>query len=264
MSGAFVNRLVASLVAVVSIVVLVGCDGKDDAPSSGGPAKSSSGALTKGDFLDRMTSAISGAGSAHATISIASSEQSISGEGDLIFGATADTSAMDFAYDTGEGGFRLRVVDSLIYVNYGKATDNKFFKIDPKNDVSRFAKQFSVLLDQMDPATSYEPMRKAIVSVRKRSGSPRIGGVRTIPYEVVIDTDRMAGTPAMEGIPRDQLPDEFTYVFYMDKDDLARKISFRIEGTETVMKYSDFGKVPAIKPPAASEITTTEPFTSSI
>jgi hypothetical protein len=158
----------------------------------------------------------------------------------------------------------VRVVDSLIYVNYGRGTDNKFFTIDPKDADNPLAKEFSGLLEQMDPATSYEPLTKAIATVRKRSGAPRIGGVRTIPYEVVVDTDKIADLPALEDIPKDQLPETFTYVFYMDKDDLVRKMSFELEGTVMVMKYSDFGKMPVIKAPSASEITTTLPFNSSI
>lgn len=261
------NRLAASIASVLSIVVLVGCGGKDDAPSSGGPAKtssSSSGELTKADFIDRMASAMRDAGSAHATISIDSPEQSLTGEGDMIIGTTADQSAMDFAYDAGEVTFQLRVVDSLIYINYGRGTDNKFFAIDPNDDDNPLAKQFAGLLDQMDPLASYEPLRNAIATVRQRAGAPRIGGVRTVPYEVVVDTDKIADLPALEGVPKDQLPETFTYVFYMDKDDLVRKMSFELEGTVMVMKYSDFGKMPSIKAPSASEITTTLPFSSSI
>lgn len=240
-----------------------GSDGDAKKPSQDDTSSAEAEVYTTDNFVDRMVGAIREAESTHVTLELDAGAQSISGEGDLIFGSSSDDSAMDIAYDAGAMKFTLRVVEGMVYVNYGEMTDNKFFAIDPDDTTNPLAQEFAGLLEQMDPAASYEPFKDALISVEQKGDSETIDGVDAKPYVVVIDTSKIKGLPQLDDVPPGQLPKEFTYTFFMDKDDLVRKVNFSLAGTKLSMTYEDFGEVEDITAPKPSEITDKNPMSAA-
>jgi hypothetical protein len=259
------SRKSSSLVAVVLLagLSLTACGDKDSSdggskPAASSSAKSGGGDLTEANFVDTLTAAQVKASSAHVTMDIGVGGQSIKATGDQKVGKTFADTAMSLSMDMGAAGMdqiKMVLADQTFYLNFGKMTQDKYAKIDLKDDSNPLGKQFSQLVDQMDPSKQLEQFKKALTSFDKKGAPQDIDGVKAQPYEIVLDTSKIAALSDLPGGATAGVPKTLTYTMFVGPDDLLRRIVTDAAGSKVTVDYSKWGEPVDIKAPAAGEIS---------
>lgn len=248
---------------LAAALTLSACGDKDtEDAGSKAPASSSSSesdkALTQANFTSAITAAQAKARTSHVSMDLGMGGQNIKAEGDVKIGAdpasTAMTMKMDMA-SAGAGNIEMRLVDQVFYLNFGPMTQNKFAKIDLNDSSNPIGKQYGNLLDQMDPAKQMQQFDKALTSFKKKGDPEKIDGVDAQPYELVLDTSKIAGMAELTGNAKASVPKTLTYTMYVGPDDLPRRIVTDVAGSKISVDYSQWGEPVEIKKPAAAEIS---------
>jgi hypothetical protein len=256
-----ISRKLSSLVAVVLLagLTLSACGDKDKDDAGTKTTSSSSASdkeLTADTFFTTLIDEQQKAGSAHMVMTVGIGGQSIKADGDVKIGKTFADTSMSMDMDMGSAGpatMRMLLVDKIFYMNLGQMTKGKYAKVDLTDEDNAFTKQFSQLLDQMDPTKQLEQFQKAVTSFEKKGKPEQIDGVEAQPYELVLDTtkiDAFADLPAGATVPK-----TITYEMYMGSDNLLRRMTCDVSGAKTQLDYSKWGEDVDIKAPPASEVT---------
>ena len=157
----------------------------------------------------------------------------------------------------------IRVVGGVVYANLGAGTGGLFWQVDPA-DSSALAYFMTQATDQASVALRMSALKSAIVSVTPVGAPEEIDGVSSQPYEIVVDTTKMTGQAAEQFATAEaragvEVPDQFTYTYWVGTDKLLRKMTLEVMGGTTEMLFSHWGEPVTIEAPAADQITTTSP-----
>ncbi|MEK8226830.1 hypothetical protein NKG05_13200 [Oerskovia sp. M15] len=162
--------------------------------------------------------------------------------GDIVFTDGSQNLAMTMTVP-GSGEMQIRVVDGIFYLNLGETSQNKFVAIDPADESNPMASAFDGLTEQMDPSASVEALEGAIVSVEKDGDPVDIDGVKAQPYTVVVDTTKLTGSMKEQAdAAGSALPETLTYQYWIDADDLMRKVVMDVQGSVMEMTFSNWGE----------------------
>jgi lipoprotein LprG len=260
----------SAAVATVAVVALLGaCQGGGDKAAQK-PAASSSSAqsptptptptgpvvLTAATFADAIGEAAKGDTSYDFGMTMTVSGQAISaqGSGATVGGAPSVAMTMDMSAQ-GAGTMALRMVDGKVYMSMTQVTGDKFFVIDPNDPSSPLAGTADELTGQTDPVKSIAQLKGAIVSVTPSGAPEQLDGVAAQPYDVTVDTTKMADVQAQAKTANVTLPATLSYRYWVGPDNLPRKLSMSLLGTQTDMTFSHWGAGAPITAPTADQIT---------
>jgi hypothetical protein len=259
------KRLAAATSVVVLSLGLTACGGDDDATSDSvgsstadAPRTVAGGEsdLTKDSFFTSVSDAQNGARTSHVAMTIGTSEQTITAEGDVEVGATiADTSmavTMDMSA-AGLGEIDLRLVDEVFYIDLGEMTGGKFAKSDLDDPDDPIARQFGSLSAQFDPAKQLASFGDAVKSFKRSGDAEQIDGVQAQPYEMVLDTESIAGMSGL--VAGGGLPETLTYTMFIGPDNLPRRVTADIATGSFTLDYSRWGEEVDIQAPGDDEIS---------
>lgn len=253
----------ATSVAVLALGTTA-CGGSDDPSGKDGGAAAASkpsptaGELTQASFFTAISDAQAKARSSHVELEIGAGGQTITAEGDVEVGESASDTAMRMTMDMGASGpgtISMIIVDNAFYMNLGQMTQDKFAKIDLDDKDNAIAKQLGSITDQLDPSKQLAQFKDAVTSFKK-SGAPRtIEGVEAQPYEIVLDTSKIAALSELPGGAAAGVPKTLTYTMFVDSDNLLRRVEADVAGSTVEATYSKWGEPVDVKAPKASEIS---------
>ena len=152
---------------------------------------------------------------------------------------TTQPASMDLKSTGGPVETHSIVVDGIMYMNLGAATDNKFTKTDLSKE-----------MQTTDPLKAMDEFMKNVESVTY-VGEEDVEGTEADHYTVQVKVPEMAGIPNSSPA--------MTLDFWCDDETrpVVMETSMEVNGKETTSKmvYSDFGTDVSIKAPPASQIT---------
>lgn len=258
--------------AVGATLTLAGCSGgggddATDASPAASAATSAAGttsaadggaaqttALTADDFAERIAAAQKEKKSVQLAMTTTLAGQKVAVEGKVDLGGS--TPAMDETMTIpGMSTMKVRAVDGIVYMNLGTLSKDKWIKVDPKDTSNPLASQFSGMIDGADPTQQVEALKGAIASV-KQSGSPEtVDGVEAQKYVVTVDTAKLGGALKSQlGSTGASLPKTITYTYWVDGDDLVRKVDADVSGAKVDMTFSHWGEPVTVTAPPAGDI----------
>jgi hypothetical protein len=254
---------IAALAIVLAGAALTACGDKGDSKPDASSTKTTSAAasgttLTRTSFFTTVSAAQLKAGSAHMTMVIGAGGQTIKADGDVKMGKTLAENAASMTMESaaaGLGSLKMILTDGIFYLNFGKMTDNKYVKLDLKDKNNPLTAQFGQLFDQMDPSKAFQQYEAALKSFDKKGSPVQIDGVKAQPYQVVLDTSKIAAFADLPSSAAKNIPSTLTYVMYVGSDNLMRRISYDLAGSKSQVDYSKWGEPVDIKAPAAGDIT---------
>ena len=260
-----ISRKLSSLAAVLLLasLTLSACGDKDDNKAASGTKSASSSSSADKDldaetFFTTLIKEQGKARSAHTTLTVGLGGQTIKAEGDAEFGKTFADTSMSMDMDMGSAGpgtMKMVLVDGVFYMNLGQMTKGKYAKIDLTDETNPFAKQFSQLADQMDPAKQLEQFKKAVTSFEKKGEPKQLDGVEAQPYEIVLDTSKIDALSELPGGASANVPKTITYVMYLGPDNLLRRMTADVAGSKTQVDFSKWGEPVDVEAPPASEVS---------
>lgn len=255
-------RKVSSYAVAVLFVGLSvsACGDKDkdaaDDESGSKPPTSSSTSLTAANFAEALSVSQVKAKSAHVEMEVGAAGQTIKAQGDVAVGASPIDSAMTMTMDMGSSmSFEMRLVDQIFYMNMGQMSGGKFIKVDLKDKSNPLTKQFGQVMDQMDPSKQMADLKKAVTSFEKKGDPQTIDGVEAQPYVVKVDTSKVQSFQDLPDESADLIPESIVYTMYIGSDNLLRRMSFDLAGSESTINYSKWGEPVEIKAPSADEVS---------
>ncbi|MGA8986733.1 hypothetical protein [Aeromicrobium sp.] len=264
-----IMRKPALLVVVVlmAAVSLSACGDKDrETSASPGPTpriSKASADLTQASFMSVVTQAQRKAGTSHVVMALGIGGQRLKADGDLKIGSGAEDTAMSLKIDMGSAveGFEMRLVNRIFYLDAGPMTQGKFVKIDLTDESSPLGQQFGPMLGQLDPATQLEQLNEAMTSFGKTGNTERIDGVDAQPYEIVVDTAKIALFADLPGRAAASIPERLTFTMFVGPDDLPRRIVADVMGSIVTVNFSRWGDDVDIRVPSSGELSDRDPST---
>lgn len=254
---------VAALVAVVG-GALAGCGGSDDTNGDdSSTAGSSSGTtLTKENFATVIGEAMIKSGSVHVVMEASGGgSQTMTATGDQTMGSTTGDSAISMTMDTpGAAKTEIRLIDQVLYINLGQASDHKFAKIDLTDQRSSRGLGLEQFATQMDLSKQFEIFQDSLTNFEQAGDAEQIDGVKAKPYRISVDAAKLAKATRADA---SQLPEELTYTFYVGPDDLVRRMVTSVGAGKVTTDFSRWGRDVTIEKPEKSEVTDDAPFAQS-
>lgn len=261
-------KIRTALVAVSSaaLLSLTACGSAQDTRSAdddGNKGVSTSAvALSSDNFVSTIIQAQADAETSHIELTVDSAGQKVEAAGDIdVDEDPGDTEMAVKMTLPGIGEADLRLVDQVLYLNLGPLSENKFAKVDLNDPSNPLGKSFDGLVDRLDPSKTLKDLEGAIKSVQKGGSPQEIDGVKTQPYDVVVDTTKakdLAGAEAAGSTG--QIPEEPTFKFWVGEDNLPRKLTSQVGGADIEATFTKWGDDVEIEAPAASEITEKSPL----
>ncbi|VXA95771.1 DUF6612 family protein [Aeromicrobium sp. 9AM] len=245
-------------VAVVAGLSLSACGDKDDSAADKKTGSSGGGksvTLTQANFSDVLTDSQAKAKSSHVDMSIGVGGQTVKAQGDVKVGSSIKDVSMAMTMTMDSREMEMRLVDQTFYMNMGQITDDKFVKIDLTDESNPIAKQYSRIMDQMDPASQLRQFKAAVKSFEKKGEPQTIDGVKAQPYVVTVDTSKLDAIKDLPAASRSQVPKTIVYTMYVGSDDLLRRMEFELAGAKTTMDYSKWGEPVDVQAPSPDEIS---------
>lgn len=257
------RRLAAAI--VVPAVLLVGACGQDDkagvagdpttsqvpAPtgsatggtSTGGTGQTGAVHQDKAAFIDAVKKGTAEVSSAHVTMKMEGEGQQVSIEGVT---KIAGDPAMELSMDMAGLKLELIVVKGDVYIKGmpGAADEGKWARYDKDSEIAQS------MLDSAsaaDPNSMFEDFEKVVTDV-KHIGPESVDGEDMQKYELTMDP-KAAGDGDAAG-----LPDELTYLVWVDAKDRMRKVTFDVQGIKADIKMDKYDEPVDIKAPAASDV----------
>lgn len=152
----------------------------------------------------------------------------------------------------------MRIVGGQMYINMGELTGGMFWQLDPTDTSNPLTASLSQTTGS-SATDSLEEILPALVSVTKAGAAEQLDGVSAQPYDVVVDTSKMAGPSAEQfaaaaaaGV---EVPKEITYTYWVGDDKLPRKLVMDMMGSHIEMTLSNWGGPVTIEAPPADQVT---------
>ncbi|KIP51642.1 hypothetical protein [Leucobacter komagatae] len=251
---------VTTSILLAAGLALTGCSSSAN-PSEGGSgasqeSESSSGALTKDNFVERMSAAQLKAGSVHVKMNLG---DAIEGdiEADMVISDDPQKVQMQMTMNTGGMDSDIRVVDGKMFMNMGQVTGGKFMDMSA---MPGGGGDVGAILNQVNPGAQLDGFREALTDFQVDPKGPEIDGVKTTQLTLTIDTKKMFEAQPQEGVDADALVealgDTITYDMFVGPDDLPRRIvTPDIAGLGAATQdYSAWGTPVTVTAPGADEI----------
>lgn len=259
-----VTRATAVLsLATAAVIGLSACSsGGDDKPERGSESTTAAEEvvetadvdLTADDFVARITAASQAAGTVSMEMSTGAAGQTMAATGVLRYGEGSQEMAMTMEAPDAGGTIELRVVGGMIYMSMAELTEGKFIQIDPADTSNPLAASFAPMMEQMDPTSQLSSYEGAILSLEKSGEPEEVGGALAQPYTMTIDSAKAlaatGGSAEAAGLPA-----ELTTTYWVDGDDLIRRVQSDTAGTTVDMTMSGWGEPVEIVAPTADQIT---------
>jgi len=284
------SRLVAAASAS-ALLVLAGCgdsdslgSGNDDEPTTSATSEATDegtdeptdqpsteateeptddgggGELTQDSFVSAITEAQLAAGTAMMDMDVAVGGQSITMTAAIDAGKTLEETAMRAEMEIpGQGTIEMILVDAVLYMNLGAASENKFFELrldDPS------AEQFlGQLKSQLNPAEAVKALEGAVTGFEE-AGTETVDGQETTKYVLQVDTKKVFARQGTQLPPGVDVPDTLDYTFWLNDENLPLRIAIDMGGLGTVeMDITGWGEPVDIQAPPANQITKQNPLT---
>lgn len=257
---------IAAITAVAALsLVTSACGGSDttsDASTpSGGSGTSASPAndeLTTDTFSERLVSAQQKARTSHVEMVVEAGGQKVTASGDQRIAEKLEDNAAAMTMDYGQGGpdtIKITIVDGEFYMNFGKLTGGKYAKADLSDPSDPFTQQLAPILEQLDTSQQVEALSEAVTSIKKKGDPETIDGVEAQPYEVTVDTSRMAAFQDLPRESRSTIPKTLVYTMFLGPDDLLRRMTYGFGGMTGTVTLSKWGEPVDISAPGPGELS---------
>lgn len=212
--------------------------------------------LTAEDFVDRVTAAAQAAGTVSLAMQTTAMDVTTEANGVVRYvdGGTQEMSMVTTVPEMGT--MDMRVVGGLVYLSMGELTGGKFLQIDPSDSSDPMAAQFEGMAGQLDPTGALSGLRDAIRSVEKGGEPEEVGGALAQPYTVTVDTAAALASQPEALAAGASLPPELTYTYWIDADDLMRRMVSDLPTGTIDATFTGWGEPVEITAPSADEITT--------
>jgi hypothetical protein len=262
------RKTIGAAASVLVLTLGLSACGSDGDPSAGGGDTGTGGAdLTQASFVSTVSDAQDTARTSHVEMTIGAERQVVTAEADVEIGDTVADTSMAMTLDMGKadlggqapGTVQIRLVDKTVYINLGSMTQGKFMESDLDDANDPIAKQFSALTAQLDPSKQLASFGEALRSLTKKGEPQTLDGVRAQPYEMVLDTEKIAGFTGLTAGAG--LPKTLTYTMFIGPDELPRRMTADIAGGTITVDFSQWGEKVDIEAPAADEISAIDPRT---
>jgi hypothetical protein len=222
------------------------------ATSSGAPAPSGSETVDPADFLATMKTAAKQITTAHFTMTMDLSGQTIDAKGDIDM--TGDKPAMQLTMDMGGlGNTEMRLVDGVMYIQDPTGSSGKFLKMDLSDPNSPMAGMGDALTNY-DPQSMIDQMSADTFRKVTDLGQESVGGQTLEHYRVVIDTS--AATKMLGNLPSSaSMPKQIGYDMWLDDQNRISKFTMTMKKVSQVTAtYSDYGADVNISAPDPSDV----------
>lgn len=250
--------LLGRSVVAVGVLLVAGCGGSQSSSES-------STEFTEGNITQRVTAAMVAQGSMHVEMTVTAGPDVFVASGDQELDKDYDDTAMSIVFsNTGEDDTSFRLVDGIIFANLGETSGDKFVRIDPNDTSSQMGRAFAPLIDDLDIAKSVGQFGDAITDVEQVGDKKTIDGVETTPYHVTIDVGRAIASGALDKDSNLNPAASVEYTFYIDADDLLRRMEFSIDEARGRVDVTDYGKPVEIVAPAAAEVVDESVLSSAV
>jgi LppX_LprAFG lipoprotein len=255
------KKTTAALALVLAAGTTLAACGGDDSSQAKGDSSSvgekASTTLTKDNFFTEVSQAQQDAKTSHVEMDFGVSGQEIKASGDVAVAKDVADTKMAMKMSAGaQGDIEMRLVNGVFYMNMGPMTQNKFAKIDLNDTSNPIGKQFSGLLDSVDPSKQIEQLQGSITSFEQKGAAQKIDGVEAKPYVVGVDSQKIVSQLGAAGAgASSQLPKEIVYTMWIGPDNLPRRINLDLSGTKMTMDYSKWGEDVSIEAPAQDQIS---------
>lgn len=243
------KKILGLLTALVMMFALSACGGTSGSNEVKVGEKSST-KLTEKNFFEVLTKSQTEAGSAQMTMNMASMGQTMQISAKVNMGETLEDVSMDMTMDLGIMSADIIMLDGVMYMNMGEMSENKFIKVDSSDPDNPLSGDFDEMAEQMDPASQLKTLEKATLSLKKVGDGGKVDGVKTTKWEVTVDPAKMDLDEESAGL----MPETLTYLMWVGEDNLPRKQTFELAGSETEVLFTQWGKDFKIKAPSKSEI----------
>lgn len=262
LTGEFSMR-VARSIAVLSVVAisalgLTACAGNDPV-AAGQPVgteqpvvEPASFDLTIEDFAERVEAAVTAAGT--STVTITTAGMTMTGVTRALPDGTAEISMVTTTEQT--GAMEIRFVGGSIYISLEELTGGQFVRIDPTNTDDPLAPMAEQLTNGFGQGSSVEVLNGAILGMEKDGEPEDIEGALAQPYLITVDSEAVLATmdPEVAAAAADTLPEQLSYRYWIDADDLPRRVLTEIAGVVSDSVFSNWGEPVQIEAPSADEL----------
>jgi hypothetical protein len=211
--------------------------------------------LTADDFVDRVTAAAQDAGTLTMSMQTTALDVTTDATGVVRYldGGAQEMSIVTTVPEVGE--MDMRVVGGMVYMSMGELTGGKFLQIDPSDSSDPMAAQFQGMSGQLDPTGALSGLRDAIRSVEKAGEPEEVGGALAQPYTVTVDTATALSSQPEALAEAASLPPELTYTYWIDGDDLMRRMLAELPTGAMDATFTGWGEPVEIVAPSADQIT---------
>lgn len=219
---------------------------QSQAPSSAAePEETATAAAdwTKENFAQRITQAQMKAGTAHVT-QVGATDFTV--EADVQIPTASTALAMDVTVTADAMGTqRVIASDGVFYVSADQVAPGKWFKMGVSESG---ADELQDLLAEVDPNEQITRLDGAILEFSAQPDAAVIDDVSTTRIDLVVDTYALTQDSELEGSGTAAM------VFYVGPDDLPRRQTTTLDGTEITMDFSRWGEPVNVTVPGEDEL----------
>jgi hypothetical protein len=222
------------------------------APSSGARS-SSNGSVDPTEFLDTMKTAAKQITTAHFTMTMDLSGQTVAADGAVDM--TGDKPAMQLTMDMGGlGKTEMRLVDGAMYIQDPTSSSGKFLKMDLSDPNGPMAGMGDALTNY-DPQSMIDQMSPDAFQKVTDLGQESVDGQSLEHYRVVLDTS--AATKMLGNLPSTaSMPRTIGYDMWLDDQHRMAKFTMTMKKVARVTaEYTDYGSDVTITAPDPSDVT---------
>ncbi|MER6973628.1 hypothetical protein ABT304_21375 [Nocardioides sp. NPDC000445] len=232
------NPLHVTAVAGTAMVVLAAC-------GSAGTSDGSAESPTPAEFMDRIVAASIDEGSVHVVMDMGAAGGL---EADMVLGEDDADMALDMTADLEGDETKIVLVEEKWYIHTADLGDQWIIS-DPDDPNDPFGEAISEM-GSLNPAAQVEDIKPAVTGVEK-IGEEKLGGVDTTHYEVTVDPEKAPEDAGFdpEILEKADLEDGLVFDYWLDADDLMRKVSFDIAGQSVETTMTGWGETYEIEAP---------------
>jgi LppX_LprAFG lipoprotein len=261
-------RRAAIAMSSTALIVIAGCGSASDTGDSASDTDlpGDAGALTLANFASTTSQAQEDAHTVHLDADVGIQGQTMTMSGDIEVGASIPDTSFAFDLDADDlGDMSMVLVDEVLYLNGGEATDDKFIELDLRDRSNPIGDLYSQLAGQTDPASITRGFQGAIEDF-ETVGSEEIDGTATTHYRITVDARKALENALGDAMPPNlesslgSLPETMTYDVWVDEDNLPRQMQFDMMGTRMDLDFSKWGEPVDIEAPSPSEISDQDPM----
>jgi hypothetical protein len=259
------RRLVAATTTAFLFATLTACGG-DAEPAAEGESSSSPAAepsvsdpaepaegeeIEPQQLVDDMKAAVAEQESAHISLEVSGSGQTMTGEGDVSYAGDGTAMQMTMqAPQMGSGTLEMRLVDNVMYLAIPPMTPkDKFIKMDLDDPNSPFGDLSGALTG--DPLRTFDAFDAGLEKA-EYVGEEEVDGETLDHYVLTVDAAKAAKAQGMQ--TQQGMPETITYDVWLDDQNLMRRLEFEQPQATLQMTTSDWGKPVTVEAPPASDI----------